>query len=106
YILVAYTSPSASHVTPYTTRFRSIARYSYFGVPMRLNVVAGPVVMFLHFDWNWLGHADHPAPKEVDQKRTTYEVESGALPWRLRSEEHTSELQSREKLVCRLLLEK
>src|SRR5690606_24320312 len=27
-------------------------------------------------------------------------------PSRLRSEEHTSELQSREKLVCRLLLEK
>src|SRR5690606_40932731 len=26
--------------------------------------------------------------------------------WHLRSEEHTSELQSREKLVCRLLLEK
>src|SRR5690606_41769974 len=30
-----------------------------------------------------------------------------ATAWRrLRSEEHTSELQSREKLVCRLLLEK
>src|SRR5690606_41490620 len=28
------------------------------------------------------------------------------LPTRPRSEEHTSELQSREKLVCRLLLEK
>src|SRR5690606_41189652 len=26
--------------------------------------------------------------------------------WRVRSEEHTSELQSRENLVCRLLLEK
>src|SRR5436309_5745856 len=34
----------------------------------------------------------------------------GTAPWRRtsrnRSEEHTSELQSREKLVCRLLLEK
>src|SRR2546425_5765989 len=28
------------------------------------------------------------------------------LPWRLRSEEHTSELQSLAYLVCRLLLEK
>src|SRR3712207_8930159 len=27
-------------------------------------------------------------------------------PWRQRSEEHTSELQSRQYLVCRLLLEK
>src|SRR5690606_39786639 len=33
---------------------------------------------------------------------------SAPRPWRdgLRSEEHTSELQSRENLVCRLLLEK
>src|SRR5690606_39552535 len=29
-----------------------------------------------------------------------------ALQWEPRSEEHTSELQSRENLVCRLLLEK
>src|SRR5215471_17629698 len=29
-----------------------------------------------------------------------------ALPWARRSEEHTSELQSRRDLVCRLLLEK
>src|SRR6266496_4568259 len=29
-----------------------------------------------------------------------------ACPWRARSEEHTSELQSRRDLVCRLLLEK
>src|SRR3712207_7010472 len=27
-------------------------------------------------------------------------------PWRTRSEEHTSELQSRQYIVCRLLLEK
>src|SRR5690606_619684 len=30
----------------------------------------------------------------------------GRNGWRIRSEEHTSELQSRENLVCRLLLEK
>src|SRR3712207_6971215 len=33
-------------------------------------------------------------------------LEIGALPVKLRSEEHTSELQSRQYLVCRLLLEK
>src|SRR5690606_41378103 len=33
-------------------------------------------------------------------------LRSGTLPVDARSEEHTSELQSREKLVCRLLLEK
>src|SRR6266511_6104782 len=31
---------------------------------------------------------------------------AGLMPRRVRSEEHTSELQSREKFVCRLLLEK
>src|SRR3712207_7762763 len=30
----------------------------------------------------------------------------GRSSWRMRSEEHTSELQSRQYLVCRLLLEK
>src|SRR5690606_40225090 len=33
-------------------------------------------------------------------------VEAGLADQHLRSEEHTSELQSRENLVCRLLLEK
>src|SRR3712207_7105482 len=37
----------------------------------------------------------------------TYEMLTGELPFRdVRSEEHTSELQSRQYLVCRLLLEK
>src|SRR3712207_8142285 len=38
--------------------------------------------------------------------RTVQEVERSALPLNARSEEHTSELQSRQYLVCRLLLEK
>src|SRR5581483_11867312 len=33
-------------------------------------------------------------------------VRCSDIPWVLRSEEHTSELQSRQYLVCRLLLEK
>src|SRR5690606_40347058 len=32
--------------------------------------------------------------------------DAGKMAGRMRSEEHTSELQSRENLVCRLLLEK
>src|SRR5690606_39490374 len=39
--------------------------------------------------------------------RRAYERNEGAIArWLARSEEHTSELQSRENLVCRLLLEK
>src|SRR5207249_12150065 len=38
--------------------------------------------------------------------RRTRISNSSAMSWRSRSEEHTSELQSRFDLVCRLLLEK
>src|SRR5207249_5715504 len=43
----------------------------------------------------WGDHHGHPTPNSI-----TY------LDRRMRSEEHTSELQSRFDLVCRLLLEK
>src|SRR5437867_10912252 len=48
------------------------------------------------------------APGELDLHPDDVEVELGAREHqvRLRSEEHTSELQSPYELVCRLLLEK
>src|SRR5207302_10705303 len=47
------------------------------------------------------------AAKSIGGIDYTYAVkENGAIEAADRSEEHTSELQSREKLVCRLLLEK
>src|SRR5690606_40038461 len=42
----------------------------------------------------------------IDQMDAHSRVEERQLAQSLRSEEHTSELQSRENLVCRLLLEK
>src|SRR5690606_31891814 len=55
-------------------------------------------------DVNLAAHRDHTAlvfePESGPPRRLTY----GEL--HVRSEEHTSELQSRENLVCRLLLEK
>src|SRR2546429_1003577 len=58
-----------------------------------------------------------PASSASSAARSTFPLEArgsastnstlGATPvWRVRSEEHTSELQSRLHLVCRLLLEK
>src|SRR5690606_39429751 len=38
--------------------------------------------------------------------KTETELTAARVPYEVRSEEHTSELQSRENLVCRLLLEK
>src|SRR3712207_8596667 len=52
-----------------------------------------------------LAIATLPYATEAKQEETLYQLLSGALKT-LRSEEHTSELQSRQYLVCRLLLEK
>src|SRR3712207_7334881 len=90
--------PPRSTLFPYTTLFRSYVSSFY--------------VIGRHFGaWS---------PVEIDY----VEALSGWLPWmeamhtglfaafseellfRVRSEEHTSELQSRQYLVCRLLLEK
>src|SRR5690606_40720570 len=49
-----------------------------------------------------------PPPQRLSQATTSFIASDcqGIHRMRLRSEEHTSELQSRENLVCRLLLEK
>src|SRR3712207_6891719 len=76
--------PPRSTLFPYTTLFRSLL------------IVAGAAVL-------WVGLAG------------LYWLVAGTVfsiiaaladAWVLRSEEHTSELQSRQYLVCRLLLEK
>src|SRR3712207_8340083 len=85
--------PPRSTLFPYTTLFRSQAEYlrvpqAHFGP---IKVLEGPPdERFLYLSdvlptsWQAVAYADVPQ----------------------RSEEHTSELQSRQYLVCRLLLEK
>src|SRR2546430_9257958 len=73
--------PPRSTLFPYTTLFRSDGAGARFAEPTR----------------------QHPV-EEIRCGRRAHERE---LPLRLvRSEEHTSELQSQSNLVCRLLLEK
>src|SRR5690554_6958151 len=70
--------------------------------------------MVLRLDLAENGHFPELAKKVVEQyKRIDYLFNSGGISQRaeasktaIRSEEHTSELQSRPHLVCRLLLEK
>src|SRR5207302_10849888 len=50
-------------------------------------------------------HAAHGRDCACRRVRVPPAADLGAAAGRLRSEEHTSELQSRENLVCRLLLE-
>src|SRR3712207_7106860 len=90
--------PPRSTLFPYTTLFRS----SIGGQAVRgehRNAFGGAGIA--------IGEDDHgdPALQEVLQ-RTAHPRRAAALADEARSEEHTSELQSRQYLVCRLLLEK
>src|SRR5438874_9878644 len=85
--------PPRSTLFPYTTLFRSDDQG-----PLELPHVLGvdpEVGLQRNLDLDTLGDVDE-GPTRPD----------GAVQGRQRSEEHTSELQSRRDLVCRLLLEK
>src|SRR2546429_6638633 len=80
--------PPRSTLFPYTTLFRSHS----FGTPH--NIAHSCVSLSL---------------SRLKMRSLTCEGSfpfTGLRLWRIRSEEHTSELQSRLHLVCRLLLEK
>src|SRR5690606_42145448 len=84
--------PSRSPLFPYTTLFRSAGpvRRSGATVDLALQGRIQPV------------HRPSSSPGTCGPRRDPRTRRPGSR----RSEEHTSELQSRENLVCRLLLEK
>src|SRR5688572_32665451 len=79
--------PPRSTLFPYTTLFRSaqVRRVSYVG-----SWLPEPVI----------DEGEPAAARDVEM------AESLSMEFLLRSEVHTSELQSQSNLVCRLLLEK
>src|SRR5437870_9170119 len=94
--------PPRSTLFPYTTLFRSLEKREVPGL------LSGPA-----------DQASAGVPEEAERRRReragveplvqplgTFYVAHHVRPRRQRSEEHTSELQSRGHLVCRLLLEK
>src|SRR5207302_9215637 len=84
--------PPPSPLFPYTTLFRSpLLLHRQVGEHGR---VEAPVARRVRID--------HGAAADRLHRR----VEAQHVAVSFRSEEHTSELQSRENLVCRLLLEK
>src|SRR3712207_8646609 len=91
--------PPRSTLFPYTTLFRSYKIMQTFGAAKVEPGKATPEVgkpktlAGIPFDIQ-------PMPVEVPQRMISSDYASA------RSEEHTSELQSRQYLVCRLLLEK
>src|SRR3712207_8142273 len=79
--------PPRSTLFPYTTLFRSFGPVEVQPLS-RIQRLSGP---HLHRSWLNVPHVTHDDEADITE---------------LRSEEHTSELQSRQYLVCRLLLEK
>src|SRR3712207_6955691 len=84
--------PPRSTLFPYTTLFRSVARGF-------ARVAARPRVQRLRRD-------ARRSPRQLVRPLATGQPRRRHRPGPDRSEEHTSELQSRQYLVCRLLLEK
>src|SRR5690606_41424809 len=89
--------PPNSTLFPYTTLFRSIW--------MQYNAHILQDCPFVALQLSQLVHTDHKSGyRRVERK--TLDIVFDLFDDLMRSEEHTSELQSRENLVCRLLLEK
>src|SRR3712207_8446229 len=85
--------PPRSTLFPYTTLFRSGPERARVAMMLLLTLRGAPTLYY----GDELGMTNVPIPPDRVQD-----------PWERnqRSEEHTSELQSRQYLVCRLLLEK
>src|SRR2546422_3696451 len=96
--------PPRSTLFPYTTLFRSAPPDDALGV------LDGDLALPLLHEHDRGGHGDHEQhdheKDEEPQLARRDERVGGHDGRRQRSEEHTSELQSRLHLVCRLLLEK
>src|SRR3712207_7766495 len=84
--------PPRSTLFPYTTLFRShLPRAHAHARRESVRLLAGASRVAAAHDAALLARADRPRAHPLEGRR---------------SEEHTSELQSRQYLVCRLLLEK
>src|SRR3712207_6948895 len=89
--------PPRSTLFPYTTLFRSASRNASTCAGSSVTSVSGTANPCSPMSCAWYG-LEKLEPMETYRLTTR----AGAT----RSEEHTSELQSRQYLVCRLLLEK
>src|SRR3712207_7996020 len=85
--------PPRSTLFPYTTLFRSLVRLHFGAIDQMVGVdrALGQLHVALDERTDRIGDHLFDAPGHLQEPR---------------SEEHTSELQSRQYLVCRLLLEK
>src|SRR3712207_8882180 len=92
--------PPRSTLFPYTTLFRSRQETAS---AMKLLV---PVKRVVDYNVKVRVKADGSGVETANVKMSMNPFDEIAVEEAVRSEEHTSELQSRQYLVCRLLLEK
>src|SRR3712207_7597120 len=91
--------PPRSTLFPYTTLFRSVAAEAFDRPLLRKGAQRNAGIVL----------DDHPAVLQEEISHSGKPISVHEVRCRFqqaRSEEHTSELQSRQYLVCRLLLEK
>src|SRR3712207_7363761 len=91
--------PPRSTLFPYTTLFRSVLMLAVAGNETTRNAISHGMLALLR----------HPEQWELFRRSRPRTAVDEIVRWGSpvnRSEEHTSELQSRQYLVCRLLLEK
>src|SRR3712207_6900741 len=90
--------PPRSTLFPYTTLFRSYEPFIDEFIPERIDEIETAL---------FEAHPGDDVRREIQlRRRDVLRIARVAGPQAVRSEEHTSELQSRQYLVCRLLLEK
>src|SRR5258708_32069192 len=95
--------PPRSTLFPYTTLFRSVFMHKCTSM-MEPGVLRQPILLALQ-TIQGLDLISCSTFLTVYKQSRMWSMISGQVPG-LRSEEHTSELQSPDHLVCRLLLEK
>src|SRR5207302_9719204 len=96
------------HLHSFPTRRSSdlLCRRALLGIAGGLVVVPAAVVVGVELRTGVKGKPEHHGPVEGVQRWSVQGPLNVFTRPHRRSEEHTSELQSRENLVCRLLLEK
>src|SRR5947208_6559074 len=91
--------PPRSTLFPYTTLFRSARK------AVERNAIGTQLDRFFHRLAKSIGHLPRQTVNQIVIHRCVADF-ARRVSDRSRSEEHTSELQSPDHLVCRLLLEK
>src|SRR5690606_42116469 len=99
-LCVLFCRPHTSTLFPYSTLFRSIHNNPVSDAEHRAMLTG-------FFFWtSWAAAAERPGSDIIYTANWPHEPLIDNTPTTGISEEHTSELQSRENLVCRLLLDK